>query len=106
MPAYPTALNDRTGPATYVLLAGRWPQVTGSSPKLAGATLRPGENVLIRIPFITPGCWLAGRSLVSSFWVTTKFGWWAHTFAVSWTLPSDPDGGAIMSQLPDRASCG
>jgi P pilus assembly chaperone PapD len=71
-PSYPTALNNQTGPATYVPLAapGLGPQVTGSSPKIADVTLRPGENVLIRIPFRTPICWGAGRSMVSDVWVT------------------------------------
>jgi hypothetical protein len=102
MPLYPNALNDLTSPATYVPLAGDNPkQATGSSPHIAGATLRPGENVGIRIPFRTPSCWMGGRSIVSTFLVTTKFLWWTHTFAVSWTLPSDPNGGAIISQLPD-----
>jgi hypothetical protein len=102
-PSYPTALNNQTGPATYVPLAatGLGPHLTGSSPAIANATLRPGENVLIRIPFRTPSCWYAGRSLVSTFWVTTKFLWWTHTFAVSWTAPGDLYGGAIMSELPD-----
>ncbi len=101
--SYPTALNNQTGPATYIPLAvtGLGPQVTGSSPKIADATLRPGENVLIRIPFQTPSCWLSGRSIVSTFWVTTNFLWWTHTFAVSWTPPDDPYDGAIMSQLPN-----
>jgi hypothetical protein len=100
-PSYPTALNNQTGPATYVPLAGSNPEVTGSSPAITGATLRPGENILIRIPFQTPGCWYAGRSVVGTFWVTTRFLWWTHTFPVSWTAPGDPDGGAIMSELPD-----
>jgi hypothetical protein len=102
-PSYPTALNDQTGPATFVPLAatGLVPQLTGSSPRIADTTLRPGENVLIRIPFRTPSCWFAGRSIVSSFWVTTRFLWFTHTFAVSWTGPGGLYDGAIMSQVPD-----
>jgi hypothetical protein len=100
-PSYPTAITQQAGAATYVPLVGNNPQVTGSSPKIAGATLRPGENVLIRIPFLTPICWYAGRSVVSTFAVTTKFLWWTHAFDVSWTPPYDPYGGAIMSELPD-----
>jgi hypothetical protein len=102
-PSYPTALNNQTGPATYAPMAasGMPPRLTGSSPPVAGATLRPGENILIRIPFRTPGCWDTGRSVVGSFWVTTKFLWWTHTFAVSWTPPGNLDDRAIVSQLPD-----
>jgi hypothetical protein len=103
-PSYPTALDEQTGPATYVRLpaTGLAPQVvTGSSPKIAGTTLRPGVNILVRIPFQTPACWYAGRSIVSSFWVTTRFLWWTHTFTVSWTSPRDADDGAILSQVPD-----
>ncbi len=72
-PSYPTALNNQTGPATSAPTAasGMGPRLTGSSPPVAGAALRPGENILIRIPFRTPGCWDSGRSVVSSFWVTT-----------------------------------
>ncbi|HET7016416.1 MAG TPA: hypothetical protein VFI65_21015, partial [Streptosporangiaceae bacterium] len=72
--------------------------------KIAGAVLRPGEDVLIRIPFRTPDCWLNGWSVVSSFSVTTKFLAWTRTFDVSWTLPQDPYGGAIMTKLPSLAS--
>jgi hypothetical protein len=108
MPSYPNALNDQTGPATYLLLPpiGVRPKMpTASSPKIAGATLRPGTDVLIRIPFRTPGCWMSGGSTVSSFLVTATFLWWTHTFAVSWTPPWDPNGGAIMSQLPNPNGC-
>jgi hypothetical protein len=107
MPQYPNALNQQTGPATYVSLGRNWPQPrgwplpTGSSPIIGRATVPPGENILIRIPFRTPMCWTGGWSVVSSFWVTTKFLWWTHTFEVSWTSPQDPSGGAIMSELPD-----
>ena len=101
MPLYPNALNQPTGPATYVPLTGKNPQVANSSPKIDGASLRPGENILIRIPFRTPACWMSGWSVVRTFSVTTKFLWWTHTFDVSWTHPDDPNGGAIMSQIPD-----
>jgi hypothetical protein len=107
MPQYPNAMNQQTGPATYVSLGRNWPQPrgwplpTGSSPIIGRATVPPGENILIRIPFRTPMCWTGGWSVVSSFWVTTKFLWWTHTFEVSWTSPQDPSGGAIMSELPD-----
>jgi hypothetical protein len=100
-PSYPTALDNQPGPATYVPLAGSNPQVTGASPKIEGAALRPGENVLVRIPFRTPRCWQAGQSMVSAFWVTTRFLWWTHTFAVSWTPPSNRSEAAITSQVPD-----
>jgi len=107
VPAYPNALNQQTGPATYVSLGRNWPQPKGwplptsSSLILGGATIRPGDNILIRIPFRTPICWTRGWSVVSSFRVTTSFLWWTHTFDVSWTSPHDPYGGAIMSEVPD-----
>jgi hypothetical protein len=99
-----TALSEQAGPATYIPLAatGLAPQVvTGTSPKIAGVTLRPGMNFLVRIPFKTPACWYTGRSIVRTFWVSTKFFWWTHNFAVSWTSPRDPNDGAILSQIPD-----
>src|SRR5215469_11287795 len=107
IPQYPNAVNQQTGAATYVSLGRNWPQPkgwpvpTGSSPIVGGATVRPGENILIRIPFRTPMCWTRGWSFVSTFSVTTKFLWWTHTFEVSWTSPHDSSGGAIMSELPD-----
>jgi hypothetical protein len=100
-PSSISPLNDQTGPATYKQWGPHdWP-ITASSPKIAGTVLKPGASPVIRIPFSTPTCWQAGRSLVSTFWVTTRFLWWTHTFPVSWTLPYDAYGGAIMSQLPD-----
>jgi hypothetical protein len=99
--SYPNALSQSAGSVNYVPLVGPRPQPTTSSPRIFGATLRPGENILIRIPFRTPTCWGSGWSVVNSFWVTTKFLWWTHTFEVHWTAPTDPYAGAIMSQLPD-----
>ncbi len=96
------ALEYQNGPVTYVPARPDGPLVTSSSPRIAGATLRPGQNAEIRIPFRTPACWLPrSRILVTSFWVTTKFLWRTRTFAINWTRPDDPDGNAIMSQIPD-----
>jgi hypothetical protein len=95
------AVEYQNGPVTYVPETPNGALVTSSSPKIAGAILRPGEDAAIRIPFRTPACWLPrSRILVSSFWVTTKFLWRTSTFAVYWTRADDPNGNAIMSLIP------
>lgn len=97
--AWPRALA-KDGPARYVDLTGRNPAVRPTSRQVTGAVLRPGQNVLIRIPFRTAACWQAGYSWISTFRVATRFLFWTRTFTVSWTGPMNPQNGAIVTEIP------
>jgi hypothetical protein len=78
----------------YVPLAGpRPPFVTNSSPPIVGAVMQPGEDVMISIPFRTPGCWQPGISVLKTFTVTSRYRSWIHHFAVSFVdYPAQSDG--------------
>jgi hypothetical protein len=88
----PSVLMDN-GPATYVSLAANRPVVTGTSPRIAGAVLRPGGDILVRIPFRTPSCWRPGHVVLTNFFVTTRYWIWTRRFAVSFVdYPAQSDG--------------
>jgi hypothetical protein len=96
----PPVLRD-AGPATYEPLEGNNPLMpTAASPRIAGLVLRPGQDVYIRIPFRTPGCWQAGRTVVSTFLVTTRYLLWTRQFPVAFTDPGVPSEGLILAQVP------
>jgi|HubBroStandDraft_5_1064220.scaffolds.fasta_scaffold147889_1 hypothetical protein len=98
------AVLTPTGAVTYVPLAGSKPEVTGKSPRIDGVSLRTGEQVLVRIPFRTPECWQTGTSLIREFSVTTKFLFWTHRIAISWTSPANSNNGAVRSVIPAAPS--
>lgn len=91
----PAALSSDGAP-TYTPLAGNNPHVTSASHVVAGAAIRPGESILIRIPFRTAACWLPASSILHTFAVTTRFMVWSHRLDVSWTGPNDHNNEAIV----------
>jgi hypothetical protein len=87
-----------SGTPTY--WPGTGPASSGPGLPLAGLVLHPGEEVLVRLPVVTAGCW-AGREgllLYSQFSLTVRFLAWTHQLSISWTDPSAPDQGAIAAR--------
>ncbi|MDA8324569.1 MAG: hypothetical protein M0030_32805 [Actinomycetota bacterium] len=91
-----------SGQSTYTPMFGRH----GKPKPLAGAALRPGQYILIRIPIVTAPCWTRSgeHALVDSFWVTSRSLLWTHRERVSWTDPGSPTQGAIVSREGGRPS--
>ena len=91
--------------------AAYWPEAgsqAGPGTRLAGAVLRPGQYILVRLPVTTAGCWMPshGYAVLSTFWVKVKFLLWTHLVQVWWTSPFDQSEGAIIAHEPEPASQG
>ncbi len=95
-----------TGQATYSQSPG--PGSAGGGSAVAGAVLRPGEYMMIRLPVTATGCWTNSGSyvVISSFWVRFRFAFWTRLVQVSWINQHDQSAGAIITHEPEPASQG
>jgi hypothetical protein len=95
-----------TGPATYWPMGGN-PGVGGGT-RLAGTLLGPGQDIVIRLPVTTAGCWMRSESYTTlfHFWVKVKFLFWTHLVPIWWTSPYDQSEGAFIAREPQPASQG